>query len=210
MKLITERTDDILVQESKEDGNIYLEGIFLQADIKNKNGRIYPIDVLEADVNRYRKEFLDRNRAVGELGHPDAPKINLDRVSHLFTELNRDGSNIRGRARILKEQPHGKMAAGFVKEGVQLGMSSRALGAIEVTPRGSIVRKVHLCTAGDIVFDPSAPEAFVNGIMEGREWVWESGVLKECVLDGIKKNIKNTPSPRLAEQFLLAFSKAMR
>jgi hypothetical protein len=211
LRLFSEEIDAPLeVREVLEEANgqtlknIFLSGIWMQGDIYNRNKRNYPADVLAEDLIRYDRDFIKKHRALGELGHPDSPKVNLDRASHVITEMKRDGSNFIGKARILQEQPHGKMAAGFIKEGVQLAVSSRALGMTTPTDKGHVVNKVHICTAGDIVYDPSAPDAFVNGIMEGKEWVWENGVLKEHVLDSYKKEIK------LASTVLRLFEQAMK
>lgn len=176
MKLITELVEDVqLISEAKETGgkDYYIEGIFLQADIKNRNGRMYPMEVLEKEVNRYVTEVVDKNRAFGELGHPSGPSINLDRVSHIITELKRDGKNIRGKAK-LTETPMGKIARGIMESGGQLGVSSRAMGSLKEEKGVMVVQSdLRLSTAADIVADPSAPDAFVNGIMEGVEWIYD-------------------------------------
>jgi hypothetical protein len=176
MKLITELVENVqLVTEAKETGgkDYYIEGIFLQADIKNRNGRMYPVDILENEVSRYTREVINKNRAFGELGHPSGPSINLDRVSHIITELYRDGKNFMGKAKLSKT-PMGEIARGIMESGGQLGVSSRAMGSLK-EERGVMVvqRDLRLSTAADIVADPSAPDAFVNGIMEGVEWLYD-------------------------------------
>lgn len=177
MKLITELVEDVqLVTEAKESGgkDYYIEGIFLQADIKNRNGRMYPVEVLENEVARYNREVISKNRAFGELGHPSGPSINLDRVSHIITELYRDGKNFIGKAKLSKT-PMGDIARGIMESGGQLGVSSRAMGSLKEYKGVMVVQKdLRLSTAADIVADPSAPEAFVNGIMEGVEWLYDS------------------------------------
>lgn len=176
MKLITELVEDVqLISEAKESGgkDYYIEGIFLQADIKNRNGRMYPVEVLENEVGRYNREVIQKNRAFGELGHPQGPSINLDRVSHIITELYRDGSNFIGKARLSKT-PMGEIARGIMESGGQLGVSSRAMGSLKEEKGVMVVQKdLRLSTAADIVADPSAPDAFVNGIMEGVDWLYD-------------------------------------
>lgn len=177
MKLITELVEEVqLISEAKETGgkDYYIEGIFLQADIKNRNGRMYPVDILENEVDRYSREVIKKNRAFGELGHPSGPSINLDRVSHIITELRRDGKNFIGKAKLSKT-PMGDIARGIMESGGQLGVSSRAMGSLKEDKGVMVVQKdLRLSTAADIVADPSAPEAFVNGIMEGVEWLYDS------------------------------------
>jgi hypothetical protein len=176
MKLITELVENVqLVSEAKETGgkDYYIEGIFLQADIKNRNGRMYPVDILENEVSRYTREVINKNRAFGELGHPSGPSINLDRVSHIITELYRDGKNFMGKAKLSKT-PMGEIARGIMESGGQLGVSSRAMGSLKEEKGVMVVqRDLRLSTAADIVADPSAPDAFVNGIMEGVEWLYD-------------------------------------
>ena len=181
MKLITEQIDNVkVITEGKgEDKKLYIEGVFLQSEIVNRNGRKYPIATLSREVERYTEEYVKTKRALGELGHPDGPTINLDRVSHRITELRAEGNNFYGKAQIL-DTPMGKIAKSLLGEGVQLGVSSRGMGSIDKTENVSVVRDdFMLTTAADIVADPSAPDAFVNGIMEGKEWVWDNGLLKE-------------------------------
>lgn len=205
MKLITELVEDVqLISEAKESGgkDYYIEGIFLQADIKNRNGRMYPVEVLENEVKRYVKEVVKNNRAFGELGHPSGPSINLDRVSHIITELYRDGKNFIGKARISKT-PMGEIARGIMESGGQLGVSSRAMGSLKEERGVMVVQSdLRLSTAADIVADPSAPDAFVNGIMEGVEWVWDpvrDTWLEQKLLD-TKKRIHGMSMSQIEEQ----------
>jgi hypothetical protein len=205
MKLFTELVEDVqLISEAKESGgkDYYIEGVFLQGNIKNRNGRWYPVEVLETEVKRYVKEVVDKNRAFGELGHPSGPSINLDRVSHIITELKRDGSNFIGKARISKT-PMGEIARGIMESGGQLGVSSRAMGSLK-EERGVMVvqNDLRLSTAADIVADPSAPDAFVNGIMEGVEWLYDpaKGTWLEQKLLDTKKAIHNMSKSKLEEQ----------
>ena len=181
MKLITEQIEDVKILTEEKDGKklLYIEGVFLQSELTNRNGRRYPFEVLNREVERYNEEYVKTKRALGELGHPDGPTINLDRVSHRITDLRAEGNNFMGKAQIL-DTPMGKIAKSLLGEGVQLGVSSRGMGSIDKQEGVSIVRDdFMLTTAADIVADPSAPDAFVNGIMEGKEWVWDNGILKE-------------------------------
>ena len=181
MKLITETIEDVQILTEERDGKklLYIEGVFLQGAIKNRNGRMYPFDVLNREVQRYNEEYVKTKRALGELGHPDGPTINLDRVSHRIVSLHAEGNNFIGKAQIL-DTPMGNIAKSLLSEGVQLGVSSRGMGSIEKREDVAVVRDdFMLTTAADIVADPSAPDAFVNGIMEGKEWVWDNGILKE-------------------------------
>lgn len=182
MKLITELNDSIvtLVEDAKDGRKSWIiEGTWMQSNIKNKNGRVYPKHILEREVARYNKDYIAENRAVGELGHPDGPSINLDRVSHRILELKEDGDNFVGRARILNT-PMGVIAQGLLEEGIKLGVSSRGLGSLKENAKGTmeVQEDFYLATAGDIVADPSAPSAWVNGIYEGVEWIWNNGALK--------------------------------
>jgi hypothetical protein len=181
MKLITETIENVQILTEERDGKklLYIEGVFLQGAIKNRNGRMYPFEVLSREVERYNEEYVRTKRALGELGHPDGPTINLDRVSHRITDLRAEGNNFIGKAQIL-DTPMGNIAKSLLGEGVQLGVSSRGMGSIEKREDCNVVRDdFMLTTAADIVADPSAPDAFVNGIMEGKEWVWDNGILKE-------------------------------
>jgi len=181
MKLITELTEDVtVVTEAREDGkkNMYIEGIFLQGGIKNRNGRMYPVETLAKEVERYNESYVKNGRALGELGHPDGPQINLDRVSHVITSLRQEGLNWIGKAK-LTDTPMGNTAKGLIESGVRLGVSSRGMGSLRLNKEGinEVQDDFHLATAADIVADPSAPDAFVNGIMEGVEWIWENSML---------------------------------
>ena len=182
MKLITEEIEQCKVLVEKlEDGkkNMFIEGIFLQGNLKNRNGRMYPVEILEREVGRYTESFVSKGRALGELGHPDGPTVNLDRVSHKIVDLHKEGTNFVGKAKLL-ETPMGIIAKSLIDEGVTLGVSSRGMGSLRTTNEGYKVvgEDFMLATAADIVADPSAPDAFVNGIMEGVEWVWDAGILK--------------------------------
>ena len=191
MKLITEEVTNVQVITEGKGANkkLYIEGVFLQGEIKNRNGRMYPMSTLSREVGRYCETFVNKGRALGELGHPDGPTINLDRVSHRIVSLRAEGNNFMGKAQIL-DTPMGKIAKSLLDEGVQLGVSSRGMGSIEKQEGISVVRDdFMLTTAADIVADPSAPDAFVNGIMEGKEWVWDNGILKEAKVDKYRRYI---------------------
>jgi hypothetical protein len=192
MKLITEEVQKVkFITEGKGAAKkMYIEGIFLQGDICNRNGRMYPMETLMREVNRYNETFVCKGRALGELGHPDGPTVNLDRVSHMITSLVREGRNVVGRAQLL-ETPMGKIAKSLISEGVCLGVSSRGVGSLQVTNEGHKVvgPDFMLATAADIVADPSAPDAFVSGIMEGKEWVWEGGILREHLASRTQRRI---------------------
>ena len=195
MKLISEFNDysvSPVIVEGKEDGkkDYFIEGIFMQSEIKNRNGRIYPKEVIQKEVKRYNKEFVKQDRAFGELGHPEGPTINLDKVSHMITKLEEDGNNFVGRAKILST-PNGQIVKNLIDDGAKLGVSSRGLGSLESKGNAQYVKDdFQLATAGDIVADPSAPEAFVEGIMEGVEWVYESGILKARDIDEMQRELK--------------------
>jgi hypothetical protein len=207
MKLITESIEDIRILTEEKDGekHLYIEGVFLQSEIKNRNGRIYPFDVLNKEVERYSEEYVKAGRALGELGHPDGPTVNLDRVSHKITSLKAEGNNFMGKARIL-DTPMGKIAKSLLGEGVKLGVSSRGMGSLKEENGVKYVSDdFMLATAADIVADPSAPDAFVNGIMEGKEWVWEGGLLRERQIQEMKKEIDNSSKVELEEKMLKAF-----
>ena len=209
MKLITENIEDIQILTEEKDGkqHLYIEGVFLQSEIKNRNGRIYPFSVLEKEVGRYNEEYVSKGRALGELGHPDGPTVNLDRVSHRITSLKAEGTNFMGKARIL-DTPMGNIAKSLLGEGVKLGVSSRGMGSIDRQESASYVMDdFMLATAADIVADPSAPDAFVNGIMEGKEWGWDNGILKEQQVAAIKTEIDNSSRIALEEATLKAFER---
>jgi len=207
MKLITETIEDVKILTEEKNGKklLYIEGVFLQSELKNRNGRMYPFDVLNNEVERYNEEYVKSKRALGELGHPDGPTINLDRVSHRITSLRAEGNNFIGKAQIL-DTPMGQIAKSLLGEGVQLGVSSRGMGSIEKREDTSVVRDdFMLTTAADIVADPSAPDAFVNGIMEGKEWVWDNGILKESKVDKYQRYINGAPRRELEERTLKVF-----
>ena len=207
MKLIREEIEDIKILTESRNGkkSLYIEGIFLQGNIKNRNGRMYPMETLQKEVGRYIKEQVKEGRAVGELGHPDSPTVNLDRVSHKIISLRESGSNFIGKAKILESTPMGKIASGLLSEGVKLGVSSRGIGSLKPTKEGFNVVSddFMLATAADIVADPSAPDAFVHGVMEGKEWVWEGTVLKERKAEEIKSAIDTLAGKKRLEEHKL-------
>ena len=210
MKLITEEIDqvEVIVEERNGKKNLFIEGIFLQGEIKNRNGRMYPMQTLSREVGRYNENFVQKGRALGELGHPDGPTVNLDRVSHKITSLRQEGNNFIGKAQILST-PMGNIAKSLLGEGVKLGVSSRGVGSLNKTNEGySIVGEdFTLATAADIVSDPSAPDAFVDGIMEGKEWVWDGDVLRERYAQKTYKRINTlVDQKRLDEQKLNLFN----
>jgi len=202
MKLITETIEDIevLTEANTKGGKDYkIRGVFMQADIKNRNGRVYPIATLSKEVARYTTEYINKRRAFGELGHPDGPTVNLERVSHMITSLKPEGKNFIGEAKVM-DTPYGKIVKNLIDEGAQLGVSSRGMGSIQSSSQGNVVGKdFYLATAADIVADPSAPDAFVEGIMEGKEWVWENGVIQSKSIEEYKSEIERTRRTELAE-----------
>ena len=202
MKLITETIEDIevLTEATTNGGKSYkIRGVFMQADIKNRNGRVYPVETLAKEVGRYTNEFINKKRAFGELGHPDGPTVNLERVSHMITSLKPEGKNFVGEAKIM-DTPYGKIVKNLIDEGAQLGVSSRGMGSIQQSQGRNVVgRDFYLATAADIVADPSAPDAFVEGIMEGKEWVWDNGMLKSKSVEEYKEEIERTQRRELAE-----------
>ena len=207
MKLITETIEDVqVITEGKGDSKkLYIEGVFLQSELKNRNGRMYPFSVLQKEVNRYNEEYIKTSRALGELGHPDGPTVNLDRVSHRIVSLEEDGTNFRGKAQIL-DTPMGKIASSLLGEGVKLGVSSRGMGSIDKREDCNVVMDdFMLATAADIVADPSAPDAFVNGIMEGKEWAWDNGILKETKVAKYQSYMNNATRRNLEERTLRVF-----
>tara|TARA_Y100001963_G_scaffold103782_1_gene142936 strand:- start:21590 stop:22234 length:645 start_codon:yes stop_codon:yes gene_type:complete len=207
MLLITEQTQDIqLVCEKNEAGkkSYFIEGIFMQAEKKNRNGRMYPKETLVKEVNRYNNEFVKSNRAMGELGHPEGPTVNLERVSHLIKELKTDGDNIVGKAKIL-DTPMGNIVTNLMNEGAQLGVSSRGMGSLKEVNGVNVVQPDFMLSTVDIVADPSAPDAFVNGIMEGKQWVWENGLLKEMDVNKICQGIKKASKRELEEEKMRAW-----
>ena len=214
MKLITEEISQVkIITEGKgSNKTLHIEGVFLQGGIKNRNGRMYPVETLSREVNRYCETFVNKGRALGELGHPDGPTVNLDRVSHKIVSLKQEGNNFVGKAKLL-ETPMGKIAKSLLGEGVMLGVSSRGVGSLKEDRNGCKVvgEDFQLATAADIVADPSAPDAFVNGIMEGREWVWEGGILREQLAEKTKRSINTLVSSNALEEhkawFIPKFSK---
>tara|TARA_Y100000813_G_scaffold152301_1_gene112530 strand:- start:285 stop:932 length:648 start_codon:yes stop_codon:yes gene_type:complete len=213
MKLITEQIEpvEILVEEKDGKKDTYIKGVFLQTEITNRNGRMYKFGTMNREVQKYNEEFIKRGRALGELGHPDGPTINLDRVSHKIVELTPEGHNFIGKAKLL-ETPMGKIAKSLLEEGVQLGVSSRGLGSLKKENGSSVVADDFvLSTAADIVADPSAPDAFVEGIMEGREWTLVDGKIKEAQIEAIQQSLDNAPSAEeLAERKIRAFDQLLR
>jgi len=210
MKLIREEIEsvEVIVEQRNDQKHLYIEGIFLQGDIKNRNGRMYPCETLAKEVGRYNENFVQKGRALGELGHPDGPSINLDRVSHKITSLRQEGTNFIGRAQILST-PMGNIAKSLLDEGVKLGVSSRGMGSLREDRNGIKVvgEDFMLATAADIVADPSAPDAFVNGIMEGKEWVWDGGILREKYAEKTYKQINTlVDQKRLEENKLRLFN----
>ena len=206
MKLITEMTEDIqIVTETIDEGKgreHFIEGVFMQSNLKNRNGRVYPRETLMNEVARYNKEYVSKNRAMGELNHPQGPPVNLDRVSHIIKELRPDGDNVYGKAKIM-ETPMGKIAKNLIDEGAKLGVSSRGMGSLKQNKEGeNEVQKDFMLAAVDIVADPSAPNAFVEGIMEGREWVWDNGILKEKHIAEYEKEIESASIADLEEKKL--------
>ena len=204
MKLISEFNDygiQPVIVEENENGkkDYFIEGIFMQSEIKNRNGRIYPKEVMEKEVKRYVKEFVEKDRAFGELGHPDGPTINLDKVSHMITKLEAEGDNYMGRAKILST-PNGNIVKNLIDDGAKLGVSSRGLGSLESKGSAQYVKDdFQLATAGDIVADPSAPEAFVEGIMEGVEWVYQNGILTAVEMEKMQSELKSAKLNQLEE-----------
>ena len=213
VKLISESAEDVeYIVEEKENGkkNYKIRGIFMQADVKNRNGRVYPLEVLQKEVAKYNKNFIRENRAFGELGHPEGPTVNLERVSHMVTELHPDGKNFIGEAKIM-ETPMGKIVKSLIDEGAKLGVSSRGMGSLEQKNGANYVRDdFYLATAADIVADPSAPNAFVEGIMEGKEWVWDHGSLVEAHVAEMKKVFDVKKRQRDAKIGALAFANFLK
>ena len=206
MKLITEEVSNVkIITEGKGSSKkLYIEGVFLQGNIKNRNGSMYPVETLAREVNRYNEAFVGKGRALGELGHPDGPTVNLDRVSHKITSLVQEGDNFKGKAQLLNT-PMGKIASSLLDEGVMLGVSSRGIGSLKEDRDGCKVvgEDFMLATAADIVADPSAPDAFVSGIMEGKEWIWEGGILREQQAAQTKKRINTLVDQKALEEHKL-------
>ena len=206
MKLITEEVSRVkfIVEGKGAKKKMYIEGVFLQGEIKNRNGRMYPLQTLAKEVGRYNESFVSKGRALGELGHPDGPTVNLDRVSHKITSLRQEGNNFIGKAQLLST-PMGKIAQNLIGEGVTLGVSSRGVGSLKEDLHGCKVvgEDFMLATAADIVADPSAPDAFVSGIMEGKEWIWEGGILREALAQNTQKRINTLVDQRKLEEHKL-------
>lgn len=203
MKLIREEIEkvEVLTEESDGKKNLFIKGIFLQAEQVNRNGRLYPGSIMEREVKRYNEQYVQKGRALGELGHPDGPTVNLDRVSHKIVDLQREGNNFVGKAQILST-PMGKIAESLLKDGVTLGVSSRGIGSLTATKEGykQVGEDFMLATAADIVADPSAPDAFVQGIMEGKEWIWDGGVLRERLAENTRRQINQLTAQRQLEE----------
>ena len=212
VKLISEVVENVeFITEEKRSGKSYkIRGVFMQADVKNRNGRVYPMDILQKEVTKYNKNFIQQNRAFGELGHPDGPTVNLERVSHMITSLTPDGKNFIGEAKIM-ETPMGKIVKNLMDEGAKLGVSSRGMGSLNQKNGASYVRDdFYLATAADIVADPSAPNAFVEGIMEGKEWVWNNGSLVEAHVADLKKKFDVKKRQNEANIRALEFAKFLK
>ena len=208
MKLIREEIESVkfLVETTKSGKkSLYIEGVFLQGEIKNRNGRMYPMETLRREVGRYNENHVQAGRALGELGHPDGPTVNLDRVSHKIVSLKESGSNFIGKAKILNT-PMGKIASSLIEEGVKLGVSSRGIGSLRTTKEGTNIvgDDFMLATAADIVADPSAPDAFVEGIMEGKEWIWDGGILREKLAEQTQRKINTLVDQRRLEEHKLS------
>ena len=214
VKLFSEAIEDVeFITEAKDNSggkNYKIRGIFMQADVKNRNGRVYPMDILEKEVTKYNKNFIRENRAFGELGHPEGPTVNLERVSHMITELHPDGKNFIGEAKIM-DTPMGKIVKNLMDEGAKLGVSSRGMGSLDSKNGANYVRDdFYLATAADIVADPSAPNAFVEGIMEGKEWVWNNGALVEAHVANLKKKFDVKQRQKQANMEALEFAKFLK
>jgi len=212
MKLISEEitSAEMLVEETNGKKDYKIKGVFLQSNIKNRNGRIYPKEILAKEVTRYNKEFINKKRAFGELGHPDGPTVNLERVSHMITKLYPDGDNFIGEAKVMNT-PYGKIVKGLIDEGAQLGVSSRGMGSLINRGGKNYVRDdFYLATAADIVADPSAPDAFVEGIMEGKEWVWENGALIEKDIEAWRMEVYKAKKRELEEKKLKVFESMLK
>jgi hypothetical protein len=212
MRLICEQLENVefICEGAGKAKNYFIEGVFMQANVKNRNGRVYPKAILQKEAKRYHQNYILQKRAFGELGHPEGPTVNLERVSHMITELKEDGDNFHGRAKIL-DTPYGKIVKNLIDEGARLGVSSRGMGSLKPVGRNCshVQDDFYLATAADIVADPSAPAAFVNGIMEGKEWIWDNGILDERHIARIEKEMKITSQKQLDEYQLKAFNQFM-
>ena len=212
MKLIREEITDIefVTEETNNKKNYFIKGVFMQADLKNRNGRVYPMETLNKEVSRYTKKFINEKRAFGELGHPDGPTVNLERVSHMITKLYPDGKNFMGEAKITNT-PYGNIVKSLIDEGAKLGVSSRGMGSLENRSGAHYVKSdFYLATAADIVADPSAPDAFVQGVMEGKEWVWDNGIIKEVEVNELREEIERAKRHELAEKKAAVFNKFLK
>ena len=212
LKLMSEAVEDIqfLTEEDNGKKNYKIRGIFMQADVKNRNGRVYPFDVLAKEVTKYNKNFIKENRAFGELGLPDGPTVNLERVSHMITDLHPDGKNFIGEAKIM-DTPMGKIVKNLMDEGAKLGVSSRGMGSLDQRNGANYVRDdFYLATAADIVADPSAPNAFVEGILEGKEWIWDNGIVQEAEVARIKRRLNEKNRRQRANIEALEFAKFLK
>ena len=212
MKLIREEITDIefVTEETNNKKNYFIKGVFMQADLKNRNGRVYPMETLNKEVSRYTKKFINEKRAFGELGHPDGPTVNLERVSHMITKLYPDGKNFMGEAKITNT-PYGNIVKSLIDEGAKLGVSSRGMGSLDNKSGTNYVKSdFYLATAADIVADPSAPDAFVQGVMEGKEWVWDNGIIKEVEVNELRKEIERAKRHELAEKKAAVFNKFLK
>ena len=210
MKLITEHTNQIEYLTEGKGKEQYIKGIFMQSDIKNQNGRVYPHAILQKEVKNFNTKYVNEGRALGELGHPMGPVINLDRVSHVIKELKEDGKNFIGKAKVM-DTPNGKIVKNFISEGIKLGVSSRGMGSLKMNKKGvNEVQSDFVLSTIDIVADPSAPDAFVNGIMEGKEWVWENGVIIEKDIDAMKRIIMSAKLKDLEQKKLEVFQKFLQ
>jgi hypothetical protein len=213
MKLITEEIEqaEYIVEEAANGKKNYsIKGIFMQSDVKNRNGRIYPKEILQKEVARYNREFINKSRAFGELGHPDGPTVNLERVSHMIKALYPEGNNFIGEARVL-DTPYGKIVKSLIDEGARLGVSSRGMGTLTSIGGANVVKDdFYLATAADIVADPSAPDAFVEGIMEGKEWVWDNGILKEQEINKLKLQVESKERMTRAEKNAKVFESFLK
>lgn len=202
LKLITETIQDVqtLVEQAEgKEPSFFITGIFMQGNLKNQNGRVYPTDTLAREMQRYQRDYIDRNRAFGELGHPDNPTVNLERASHMITAMKQEGNNFIGKAKIV-DTPMGRIVKSLMKEGGVFGVSTRGLGSVAETEHGMQVQEDFYLATVDIVADPSAPDAFVRGIMEGKAWVWESGVLKECALEQLAQKVDEAHAPTVRSE----------
>ena len=207
MKLITETTLGVRLLTEEKDGkkNYFIEGVFMQSETKNRNGRMYPSSGMSKEVGRYNTEYVAQNRAMGELGHPEGPTVNLERVSHIIKDLRLEGNDVYGRAKIL-DTPYGKIVKNLMDEGAKLGVSSRGMGSLKEQDGVNVVQEDFMLASVDVVADPSAPNAFVNGIMEGKEWIWDNGIIKPVQIENYKKIIEKTSSRNLEEQAVRLFT----